>query len=160
MIVPFNNADANSMKDDFNYYHSKTRIHIECAFGEIIMRWGIFWRKMSFDLKNVGPIINACCYLHNFLVDECTQNSELDKVDKDFFKHYDHKTDDTRTVDNIAFPLVTDNNEPSSGGRPRIDGRGERIRHTLAIKLRNNDLTRPLQEGMKYNRYGNIYMTY
>jgi DDE superfamily endonuclease len=160
MIVPFPNADANTMQDDFNYYHSKTRIHIECAFGEIIMRWGIFWRKLSFNLQSVGPIINACCYLHNFLVDERTEDSALEKDDSDFFKHYDHKTDDTITRHDIAFPLVTDNNEPSRGGRPRIDVRGNDIRNNLALKLRNNELTRPLQEGMKYNRYGNIYMTY
>jgi DDE superfamily endonuclease len=70
MIVPFANAESNSMEDAFNYWQSSTRIHIECAFGEVVMRWGILWRRIIFNLQSVGPIINACCHLHNFLVDE------------------------------------------------------------------------------------------
>jgi DDE superfamily endonuclease len=29
-------------KDSFNYHLSSCRIYIECAFGELVMRWGIF----------------------------------------------------------------------------------------------------------------------
>jgi hypothetical protein len=56
--------------------------------------------------------------------------------------------------------LVTDNNEPNNGGRPTSDKRGDYIRDDIARNLYSNDMRRPLQNGMKYNRYGNIYMTY
>jgi hypothetical protein len=161
MIVPYNDTAPNSIEDGFNYYHSRTRIHIECAFGEIIMRWGIFWRKLLFNLKKNGPIINACCHLHNFLIDERNRDSQVDHNDEDFFRHYDHLTDDSHNATGgAAFPLVTDNNEPSIGGRPRLDKRGTLIRNNMAINLSANNLIRPLQNGMRYNKYGNIYMTY
>jgi hypothetical protein len=161
MIVPYANVESNSTEDGFNYYHSRTRIHIECAFGEIIMRWGIFWRKLAFHLKNDGPIINACCFLHNFLIDERNRDSKVNDNDEEFFRHYDHKKDDSHNnVDGAAFPLVTDNNEPSIGRPPREDKRGILIRNNMAISLAAYKLTRPLQNGMKYNKYGNIYMDY
>lgn len=44
LITPFENAAPRVPKDSFNYHHSSTcRIWVECAFGEIDMRWGIFW---------------------------------------------------------------------------------------------------------------------
>jgi hypothetical protein len=161
MIVPYNNAEANSIEDSFNYYQSKTRIYIECAFGEIVMRWGIFWRRLNYKLNNIGPIINACCYLHNFLVDERLRCSDYEKEDSDFFKNFDHKIDDSQRYTNneTAFPLVTDNNEPSKGGRPGLCIEGNDIRNNLAANLRTFDMIRPTQEGTKVNSYGNVYTT-
>jgi hypothetical protein len=159
MMVPYPNAESNSIHDDFNYYHSRTRIYIECTFGEMIMRWGVFWKKLNFKLENNGPIINACSHLHNFLIDERLRNSNVEKDDKAFFNHYDHHKDDSSIVGVGAFPLVSDNNEPSVGGRPpRNDLRGTEIRDNIATALRTFDLSRPLQDGMKYNCYGHIYM--
>ena len=160
MIVPYDNAQSNSMNDAFNYYHSRTRIHIECAFGEIIMRWGIFWRKLAFSLHNNGKIINACCHLHNFFIEERLQEAEYENDDSDFTKTYNHNKDDQFTVADgeAVFPLVTDNNEPSAGGRPRLDTLGAKIRNNMAIALQTMNLIRPLHDNMKYNRYGNIYM--
>jgi len=45
--------DNKHAKDSYNYFLSSSRIFIKCAFGELIMRWGIFWRTLRFDLKNV-----------------------------------------------------------------------------------------------------------
>eukprot|EP00980_Cylindrotheca_fusiformis_P003885 scaffold861_cov171-Cylindrotheca_fusiformis.AAC.1 len=44
--------DALMQMDGFNYHLSSNRIYIECAFGELIMRWGIFWRHLRFSLAN------------------------------------------------------------------------------------------------------------
>jgi hypothetical protein len=45
LLTPFGDADVvGDAKDTFNFWHSNSRIRIECAFGELIMRWGIFWR--------------------------------------------------------------------------------------------------------------------
>ena len=35
-------TDTDHSKDAFNYHLSCCRIFVECAFGELIMRWGIF----------------------------------------------------------------------------------------------------------------------
>ena len=39
--VPFDNSVPQSAEDSFNYNLSTCRIWVECAFGEIDMRWGI-----------------------------------------------------------------------------------------------------------------------
>jgi hypothetical protein len=51
LLVPYDNpynmrTARGQVEDAYNCYHSNSRIKIECTFGEIIMRWGIFWRKM------------------------------------------------------------------------------------------------------------------
>ena len=33
--------------DDFDFHQSSNRMPIECAFGILVRRWGIFWRKLS-----------------------------------------------------------------------------------------------------------------
>ena len=47
LIVPYDQAamkvDINHALDSFNSHLSSCRIHMECAFGELVMRWGIFW---------------------------------------------------------------------------------------------------------------------
>ena len=122
---------------------------------------GNFWRKLCFKIENHGKIINAACYLHNFFIDERLRNIRKQKDDDDFIKNYDHTKDDFMNSKAVgAFPLVTDNNERSAGGRPRLDDRGEAIRNNMASNLRTDGLYRPLQNGMKYNMYGNIYMEY
>ena len=44
-------------------------IYVECAFGEIDLRFGMLWKKLAFDLHNSTRVIDACLRLHNFLVD-------------------------------------------------------------------------------------------
>ena len=44
LIPPFPLAKPNTPEDDFNFYHSSARITVKCAFGEIDLRWGIFWK--------------------------------------------------------------------------------------------------------------------
>jgi hypothetical protein len=40
MVSPFKGATTGA-KDDFNFFHSQLRIHIECAFGMLVHRWAI-----------------------------------------------------------------------------------------------------------------------
>ena len=57
-------------KDDFNYYHSRTRINIECAFGILVKRWGILRRPLGFKLAYITALVEACMKLHNICRDE------------------------------------------------------------------------------------------
>ena len=68
LLVPFDNASAHSVEDGFNYHLSTCRIWVECAFGEIDMRWGILWRALPFSLRNNVKVIDAAMRLHNFIV--------------------------------------------------------------------------------------------
>jgi hypothetical protein len=75
LITPYDNAIHGEFNDNFNFYHSSSRIVVECAFGEIDMRWGIFWKPLKFSLVRNARVIDACLRLHNFIVDYRLQNS-------------------------------------------------------------------------------------
>ena len=47
-------------------FHSSCRIFIECAIGELVMQWVIFWQKIAFSTRKVGRIVQAAMLLHNF----------------------------------------------------------------------------------------------
>ena len=69
IIPPYDNTKSKTPEDDFNFYHSSARITVECAFGEIDRRWGIFWSAISYSLYNTCIICEASMHLHNFHVD-------------------------------------------------------------------------------------------
>ena len=86
LLVPFDNAKPQSKEDGFNYYLSKNRIYVECAFGEIDRRWGIFWKPLEGTLKRHTYTIDAAIRLHNFIVDH---RLEEDDADKDMDEEYE-----------------------------------------------------------------------
>ena len=75
LLTPYNNAEHGTAEDNFNFFHSSSRIAVECCFGEIDLRWGILWRVLSYSLQMNCKIIDACMRLHNFLVDN--RNEEI-----------------------------------------------------------------------------------
>jgi hypothetical protein len=40
--TPYDDTMHGSAEDNYNFFHSSSRISIECAFGEVNLRWGIF----------------------------------------------------------------------------------------------------------------------
>ena len=75
-------------EDNYNFFHSSSRISVECAFGEIDLRWGILWRPLKFSLKHNLQVIDACLKLHNFIIDyreSKLEPTDLDKLDKIVF---------------------------------------------------------------------------
>ena len=79
LLCPYENTRPNTPEDNFNFYLSSQRIHVECAFGEIDRRFGIFWRPLEGNLKNHQHTIDACLRLHNFILEfrEEMKNNEL-----------------------------------------------------------------------------------
>ena len=57
------------------------------------MRWGIFWKKLSFNLDNTVNIIDAALRLHNFIVDyrneEKKKNNKDSSEDKEDFNEFE-----------------------------------------------------------------------
>lgn len=159
MMTPYDDAIPGSAEDGFNFWQSNSRIRSECCFGEVIMRWGIFWRTLRFDISQVGKIINAACKLHNFLIDE------REELDGETF-HADVSTaseGSTAHRSETALPLLTDNNEDAPAGRrSRTDNdllrRGEAVRNRIALNLSMGERSRPIHPSVRYNRYGHPYM--
>ena len=71
-------------EDNFNYFHLSARISVECAFGEVDLRWGIFWKALKYTLKTNCKIIDACLQLHNFIVTH-REGLAMDVTDKSVF---------------------------------------------------------------------------
>ena len=85
--TPYDNALHDTPEDNYNFFHSSSRISVECAFGEIDLRWGIFWRPLQYSLRRNIQIIDACMRLHNFIVDHRPSGgaATLDYIDRDVF---------------------------------------------------------------------------
>ena len=171
LLTPFLDALSQSDEDAFNFWLSNSRITIECAFGELIMRWGLFWRTLKFSLYSAGDIIKAAMLLHNFLVDE--REDESDPEDVEYFRDFsfaDLSEDEVpsllrRPTNEVPDALVTDNNEPRPRGRPScgdavLKARAEKLRENLLLSLSLNGKVRPQRKGTKYNKYGHVYMDY
>lgn len=77
LITPFDNTYHQTGEDNFNFFHSSSRISVECTFGEVDLRWGILWRTLGFSLEHNTKIIDACMRLHNFIVDFREEHSDV-----------------------------------------------------------------------------------
>jgi DDE superfamily endonuclease len=158
--------DPYQARDGFNYNLSCCRIYIECAFGELVMRWGIFWRTLLFGLKKSARIVEVCMLLHNYIIDSREAN---DRHDQDFFQSFSIPMDNlqqklSEQTGEVPRAIVSDNNEPRVGGRKSnkdqaLRDAGETIRHQLTLKLSCHEMRRPMQHNMQYNSYGHIFMT-
>jgi len=116
-------ADPVGAKDAYNYCHSANRIWIECAFGELIMRWGCFWRTLRFNsLEKNGRVIYAAMLLHNFIVDSRLNSTDDDQYFRDFSTNITSSSQSRMTQLTGESPraLVSDNNEPQPLGRPSM----------------------------------------
>lgn len=171
LVVPYDTAhvkeDPTHARDAFNFYLSSCRIHIECAFGELVMRWGIFWRTLLFkDLKKNCEIVQAAMLLQNFII----ENRGNGIADGAYFSNFRVDSSEplqvtiTRETGESPIPLVTDNNEPRGAGRRTLTElaaaeKAEAIRKRLTTALSVNGMSRPMQDDMRYNAHGHIYMT-
>lgn len=145
--------DRSGTCDTFNFFLSSSRIYIECAFGELVRRWGILWRTLSFDLTKSQKIVQVCMLLHNLIKDENENENENDFNDLDWQPFSDNSTGQPQP-DERPFPLVTDNNEIYLGGRRRVINdhsrvQGEMLRQSIAIHLQLQGLQRPMHSGMR-----------
>ena len=69
MLVPWGGRNLHHGKDSFNYHLSKCRSSIERAFGMMVKRFGILWRKLDVDYKRWPQIATVCAKLHNLCCD-------------------------------------------------------------------------------------------
>ncbi len=62
------------------FWQSHLRINVECAFGELVQRWGILWRPLHYKLATSIKIVQVVMRLHNLCV---SRRVELEKLRKD-----------------------------------------------------------------------------
>ena len=167
LLIPYSDTVSGSSEDAFNFWLSNSRIQIECSFGELVMRFGMFWRTLKFGPIRSCTIISAAAKLHNFLVD-CREG---DSYDADFFKNmsYLDVSDSMSSMwwkDNneneTCFPLVSDNNALKQKGCKSNEEKerqlkGQEFRDLISTKLYSYGMGRPLANKMKLNTLGHVY---
>ena len=157
LLCPYLQPHPKSSEDAFNFYHSSARITVECAFGEIDLRWGIFWKRLMCSLEHSALIIEGAMCLHNFLVDyrECNKDKDDLHVDAALFNDEINDTNaDTLQVGN--------DNMRASGRISDVDRterqRGLMLRHSLCQALADHDMQRPSRSEWNENSNTHVVM--
>lgn len=152
LLTPFDNAKPQSPEDAFNYYHSSCRIYVECTFGEIDMRWGIFWRPLGHKLENVKYIIDGAMRLHNFIVNYRRKHNINDRYDMDDFESecVNFITVNPNNISGVFGDGIND-----SRGRPTYEDQllrkvGVGIRKGICDSLHFNGFSRPGQVSWRH----------
>ena len=69
MLSPWAGRNLDAYKDSFNYHLSSCRQCIERAFGMLVKRWGILWRKLTCSFDKWPLVAMVCARLHNICID-------------------------------------------------------------------------------------------
>jgi len=132
---------------------------VECAFGEIDLRWGILWKPLQFRLKHNVNVIDACMRLHNFIVDWReeksatamlsveTERSIFDEDHRRFMAAYPD-FDDCGVHGGEEDIRLDSNGNPLAGGRPsslskEVTDLGRNVRQELCNDIARKKLVRP-----------------
>ena len=70
MVTPYPGRGLSVEKNSFNFYQSRVRINIKCAFGMLHARWGILWKLIRIRLDRIPTLIGALVVLHNMCIDD------------------------------------------------------------------------------------------
>ena len=130
MFVPYDDAGPGFVENAYNFWQSNSCIRIDCTFGELIMRFGIFWRTLPSDIKIASNIVNASRLLHNFILeerelgDDDTPDSDKTLFQKNSQSTFNYLDEPQADPDLLSSPpesavvMVSDNNKPYTSGRP------------------------------------------
>ena len=61
----------------YNYRHSRARWIVECVFGILVQRFGVFDRWMYLSDNNAIRVTKACVVLHNYLTPYRTDYNQM-----------------------------------------------------------------------------------
>ena len=150
MMCPYDNATKGSVEDSFNFFQSSQRITIECCFGEVYRRWGVFWRPLQGNLDQHQYTIEACFRLHNPIVNyresqKANGTATAEEIDDSELQHHFNSFSMENPFENLG--IVTDSSRPP--GRPRVDEKFERergaaLRDVLAHRINLTGISRPV----------------
>lgn len=166
LLTPYDNVCHDTAEDNYNFFHSASRIVVECAFGEIDLRWGILWRSLKFSLAHNIDVVDACMRLHNFIVDyriDHCNSTAMDELEKSLFDDECRRFLASET--NVgSFGVVGGEQEVqrdadgnvSRGGRPQLSqvqltNIGKAIRDRLRDKIQSERRERPRQNWFREN---------
>jgi transposase len=68
VMTPYQKTWLTPDQKNFNYELSKLRSVVECAFGVWKGKWGIFWRPLLVNQKNIAKLVEVTARLHNLCI--------------------------------------------------------------------------------------------
>ena len=77
LITPCSKSNADVDQDNFNFFQSSMRMHIEQAFGMLVARWRILRGGLQYSVSISTKIICLLMKLHNFVLQNDTSKSFL-----------------------------------------------------------------------------------
>ncbi len=107
MATPFPNVSS-GCKDNYNFFQFQLRIRVECAFGQLVTRWGILKSAIPLNITIVRTVALVSCLarLHNFCIDEGGQLCEMSRENEALPMDLENMTNNPEGY----VPLVTDDN--------------------------------------------------
>ena len=141
LLPPYDSPLSQSPEDNYNFFHSSQHITVECAFGEIDLRWGIFWKRLWNSVDTSIMICEGAMHLHNFLVEY------RDAHDIDY--NFEHNVFENDCSDNGFTSEVVGNDgiRPRMGRRSSTDEvsrqKGLQLRDKLRQAIYEHDMVRP-----------------
>lgn len=73
LMKPYPKKSATREQEIFNNRLSRARSTVECAFGILVAKFGVFQKAICVDPQKATKITAACCYLHNYLMKKVPQ---------------------------------------------------------------------------------------
>jgi hypothetical protein len=90
LLTPFMGCSClNPENDSFNFFLSQLRICVEMAFVRLVTKWSILRSSLEAPLAKSGFVLQACCILHNYCIDEETSETDAQRME------VTHQTNDT-----------------------------------------------------------------
>jgi hypothetical protein len=61
---------ANKDKDSYNFFHSQSRMTVECAFGILTRRFSILQKPLARNKRGACVVLHTCIRFHNYLINQ------------------------------------------------------------------------------------------
>jgi len=128
MLVPWGGRGLPVGKDSFNYHLSRCRCSIERAFGMLVKRFGVLWRKLECDFSRWPLVATVCAKLHNICMDSNVPQAprlmrDFQRGDVNEVIHADGDINDQRPARGERRRIITAQFQSRGIRRPILPGR-------------------------------------
>ena len=135
---------------------------MECAFGEIDRRWGIFWKPLAGTLEEHRFTIDSCFRLHNLIVNfREKMRSEGRELNEELDMAELNNASENFNLRNPLEDLGVIGDNVSAQGRPTDDEiferqRGIELRDEYTDAIKRAGLARPPKDTNTRDRYNRM----
>lgn len=85
ILTPFPGRNLSAADDCFNFWQSRLRIEIECAFGALVARFGVLQRTLQVSIEHATLLLQVLCKLHNVCMDRRLPRYREGRVRRDAY---------------------------------------------------------------------------